>query len=121
MQAEFETVIRIKPGYFTKSIGVRFDMLCFFRMLEEFGIELGKDISAISKIPYDEMLCVAVYTGMQSYCFEHGKRMKYDKKTVMQWMEDSKITRAHFKTLGGMWNEFMAEYTGEKKKVKEGR
>ena len=117
---EFETIIKFKPGWFTKQLGIRFDMLCFFRMLEEFGIGIGDDISQISKVPFDEMLAVAVYTGAESYCVHHKEKVWFTKDQVLKWIDDSKITRGHFKTLGALWQGFMKDYTeaSDKKKVK---
>ena len=111
MTTDFETVIEFKPGWFKKRLGVRFDMLCFFRMLEEFGIGLGDDISAINKVPFDEILSVAVYTGAESYCVHHKKKVWFTKSEVLKWIDNSKITRAHFKTLGVLWQDFMKDYT----------
>lgn len=116
MQAEHEIIIKIKPGWFKKSLGIRFDMLAFFRMLEAFGIELGDDISGISKIPYDEMICTAIAAGYESYCFEHKKLPKYKRDKILKWIDDSIITRGHMKSLGKLWEDFMKDYTGEKKK-----
>ena len=118
MRAEHEIVITVKPGYFTRQVGVRFDMLAFFRMLEAFGIDLGDDISGIGKIPYDEMICTAIAAGYESYCFEHARKRKYSREVILKWIDDSVITRGHMKTLGALWAEFMKDYTGEEKKKK---
>jgi hypothetical protein len=118
MNAEHQLVITIKPGWFKKQIGVRFDMLCFFSMLEEFGIGLGDDVGGISKVPYDEMLSIAVYTGYQSYCFKHKQVPKYSKDDILKWVDNSVITRGHFKLLGALWNDFMKDYTDVEKKKK---
>lgn len=120
MKAEFETVITFRPGWLKKRLGIRFDMLAFFRMLEEFGIGLGDDISQIGKIPFDELLSVAIFTGAESYAFHHRKTVWFDKATVLRWIDDSKLTRGNLKELGVLWSDFMADYTkSEKKKVKE--
>jgi hypothetical protein len=114
---DFELVLRIRPGLFYKNVGVRFDMLCFFRMLEEFGIKLGDDIGQISKTPFDELLAVAIFTGAESYAFHHKKRFQLSKSKVLSWVDNSIITRKQYKELGQMWLEFMQTFD-EKKKVK---
>ena len=94
-------------------------MLAFFRMLESFGINLGDDVTAISKVPYDEMLCVAIAAGYESYCFKHKQVMKYDRELILKWIDEGIITRGNFKSLGALWNDFMKDYTAvtDKKKV----
>lgn len=120
MMQDFETIIEFKNGWLKKRLGVRFDMLCFFRMLEEFGIELGDDVSELNKIPFDERLAVAVYTGAESYCVRHKQKVWFTKDQVLKWIDDSKITRGHFKTLGALWQEFIKDFEDrtEKKKAK---
>ena len=119
MTAEHEIVIKVKRGLLRRPVGIRFDMLAFFRMLESFGINLGDDVTAISKVPYDEMLCVAIAAGYESYCFKHKQVMKYDRDLILKWIDDSVITRGHMKILGNLWNDFMKDYTAvtDKKKV----
>jgi hypothetical protein len=90
-------------------------MLCFFRLLEEFGIGLGDDVSQISKVPFDEMIAMGIYTGAESYCFEHKLKFKLKKETILKWVDDSVITRRHMKDIGSLWLEFMATYTDKKK------
>ena len=116
-----ELVIKIKPGLFKRKLGVRFDMLAFFCMMEDFDIGLGEEIGKISTIPYDEMICVAVYTGMKSYNFRHGKKDRYSKKKILGWIDDGVINRNHMKQLGALWNDFMRSFDNDKKKVTENR
>jgi hypothetical protein len=122
MYAEFEIEITVKPNWFKRKFGIRFDMLSFFRMMEEFGIALGDDMGKLSKVPFDEMLCTAVFTGYESYCFKHKRKMLYTKDQILKWTDNGIITRGHFKQIGGLWTEFMADWTekNEKKKVKAG-
>lgn len=95
-------------------------MLCFFRMLEEFGLKLGDDINEISKRPFDEILAVAIFTGAESYSFHHKQKLTVTKSKVLQWVDDSIITRKQYKELGMMWVEFMQTFD-DKKKPKAGQ
>lgn len=119
MKPEHEIVIKIKPGWFKQSLGIRFDMLCFFRLLEEFGIGLGDDVSAISKVPFDDMIATAIFTGAESYAFHHKQIMRYDKARILQLVDDSKITRGQLKDIGKLWLQFMATYTDNDKKKQD--
>lgn len=116
---EFEIVIQVKPNWMKRRFGIRFDMLSFFRMMEEFGLTLGDDMSKLSKVPYDEMLCTAVYTGYESYCFRHKRRVLYSKETILKWTDSGVITRLHFKQIGALWVEFMADWTDKTEKKKK--
>jgi hypothetical protein len=123
MITEHQIVIEIRlPGRILtrrRDLGIRFDMLAFFRMLEEFGIGLGDDISALGKVPYDEMIAVAIYTGAESYCFHTKKNKWFDRAGVLGWVDDSVITRGHMKQISELWAEFMKDYADvNKKKVK---
>lgn len=117
MFAEHEITITVKPRLFKKQLPIRFDMLAFFSVLEEFGIGLNEDISEIGKIPYDEMICVAIYAGHKSYCFEHDNKMVARKEVILKWVDESIVTRKHLKEINAMWLDFIKDYT-EKKKVK---
>jgi len=96
-------------------------MLAFFTVLQEFGISLGDDISQLGKVPYDEMIAVAVYAGHRSYCFEHETKGIADKAKVLQWVDDSILTRKHMKEINVMWLDFIKDYgEGSEKKKKAG-
>lgn len=123
MYADHELVIKIQGRFRSRKLGIRFDMLCFFRMMEEFGLSLGDEMTALKDVNYEDMLNVAIFTGHESYCWQHKRPVKFNKKQIFAFIEDSKITRSHYKQIGQMWNDFMADFQGggDKKKAKGNR
>ena len=126
MKSVHETVLKIKiPGRFfsrTKYLGIRFDMLSFFRLMEEFGIGLGDDMSQISKIPPDDLISVAVYTGAESYCVYHRIPVWFNKDDVLEWINESIIKIKDMKEVGALWFDFMNDFNnaeGDEKKKEE--
>ena len=122
MNSEFELTITVKPRLRKKHLGIRFDMLAFFIILEEFGIKLGDDVSQISKVPFDDMISVAIYAGARSYCVHNKRVVWFDKAKVLYWVDESIIKRGDMKKIGELWMEFMEDFTknnkvkGDKKK-----
>jgi len=123
METQFELVfdLKMRRGFFTRTVkyGIRFDMICYFTIMKELGIKLGDEVNSLSKHSIDEVLTVAVYAGGRSYAFEHNLPFKYTREDIDRWVEDSIITRKHWKDIGKMWTEFIASFAdADKKKVK---
>ena len=91
-------------------------MLCFFSVLDSFGIGLGDEISAVNKKTVEEIISVAIYAGIRSYNFEHKINNYVEQKQVQQWLDDSIITRKHFKDIYALWLDFMQEFNDRNKK-----
>lgn len=99
-------------------MGVRFDMLAFFTILEEFDIALTDEVSQISKVPFDELITTAVYAGAKSYCVEHRQRLWFTKEQVLEWVDESVIKRKDMQLIGKLWMDFMQTFDSQKKTTK---
>ncbi len=87
--------------------------------MEELGIKLTDPVNNLQRVPVDELLSVAIFAGAEAYAFHHKEKFKLTKAKVIGWIDDSIITRKHFKELMGLWMEFMATYSDETDKKKQ--
>lgn len=121
IEKKFDIKFRKRFWTVTKPYGVRFDMLAWFQLAKELGIELDQDAGQMfGKLQFDEVVSMAVYAGGLSYCFEHKQTVWFTREEVLKWVDESIITRGQMREIGTMWVEFIRTFASEaEKKNKE--